>query len=413
MVEAPATDTATTEPVDAPAPTEQAVEQLTTLLAAPDTVEPAALDAAALLAAPKPAKKGDKVEIPEAKDAEAVQVQTVTAANTRSSSEEFKAAPKRVKNGKGGAAADQRDGMTDLEKVGLVALGALVVGAIINNANSNTRDEVVSNTGDRVVVRRGTQYVVYKDDDALLRQPGSTVRTETFRDGSTRTIVERADGTQIVTIRDVTGRVLRRATYDSLGREIVLIDDLAPERAIDVTTLPTPRARVISMSTSEDDALLKARMAALDAQAIGRSFSLRQIREIKEVRNLAATVDVNNITFDTGSSAISPTQAESLASLGRFLAQMVRDNPNEVFLIEGHTDAVGSAASNLALSDRRAESVALAMTEYFDVPPENMVVQGYGESDLRVATEGDERQNRRVAVRIITPLLGTASASLQ
>lgn len=159
--------------------------------------------------------------------------------------------------------------------------------------------------------------------------------------------------------------------------------------------------------------MLKARMAALDAREIGRTFSLRQIREISEVRNLAATVDVNNITFDTGSSAIKPTQAESLASLGRFLAQMVRENPNEVFLIEGHTDAVGSAASNLALSDRRAESVALALTEYFDVPPENMVVQGYGESDLRVETEGDERQNRRVAVRIVTPLLGTAAASLE
>jgi outer membrane protein OmpA-like peptidoglycan-associated protein len=92
---------------------------------------------------------------------------------------------------------------------------------------------------------------------------------------------------------------------------------------------------------------------------------------------------------------------------------MVQDNPDEVFLIEGHTDAVGSAASNLALSDRRAESVALALTEYFDVPPENMVVQGYGESDLRVVTEGDERQNRRVAVRIVTPLLRTSAASLQ
>ena len=168
------------------------------------------------------------------------------------------------------------------------------------------------------------------------------------------------------------------------GRINELEHELSHSHIIDVSTLPTPRARVISMSTSEEDALLKARMAALDAKEIGRSFSLRQIREIREVRQLAATVDVNNITFDTGSSAISPTQAESLASLGRFLAQMVRDNPDEVFLIEGHTDAVGSAASNLALSDRRAESVALALTEYFDIPPENMVIQGYGESELRI-----------------------------
>ena len=78
------------------------------------------------------------------------------------------------------------------------------------------------------------------------------------------------------------------------------------------------------------------------------------------------------------------------------------------FLIEGHTDATGKAAMNLALSDRRAESVALALTEYFDIPPENMVIQGYGESELRIDTQKDEVRNRRVAVRIITPLLRKA-----
>ncbi|SNR35668.1 OmpA family protein, partial [Paracoccus sediminis] len=77
------------------------------------------------------------------------------------------------------------------------------------------------------------------------------------------------------------------------------------------------------------------------------------------------------------------------------------------FLIEGHTDTVGSDAANLALSDRRAESVALALTEYFEVPPENLVVQGYGEQDLQIRREGDIRENRRAAVRQITSLLQT------
>ena len=70
---------------------------------------------------------------------------------------------------------------------------------------------------------------------------------------------------------------------------------------------------------------------------------------------------------------------------------------------------MGTDAANLALSDRRAESVALALTEYFQVPPENMVVQGYGEQDLKVKTEGDVRENRRASVRRITGLLQQAS----
>ena len=95
------------------------------------------------------------------------------------------------------------------------------------------------------------------------------------------------------------------------------------------------------------------------------------------------------------------------------MKQAITENPREVFLVEGHTDAVGKASMNLALSDRRAESLALALSEYFDVPPENMVVQGYGERYLKVPTVDAERANRRAAVRIITPLLGQAVASEQ
>ena len=84
---------------------------------------------------------------------------------------------------------------------------------------------------------------------------------------------------------------------------------------------------------------------------------------------------------------------------------VIARNPDEIFLIEGHTDAVGSNEANLLLSDRRAEAVAVALSEDFDIPPENLVTQGYGEEYLKVETYGPERENRRVAVRRITPLL--------
>ena len=77
----------------------------------------------------------------------------------------------------------------------------------------------------------------------------------------------------------------------------------------------------------------------------------------------------------------------------------------EVFLIEGHTDATGPDDENLSLSDRRAETVAVALSEQFQVPAENLTTQGYGEQYLKVATDGPERQNRRVTARRITPLL--------
>ncbi|MEZ5788068.1 MAG: OmpA family protein [Xanthobacteraceae bacterium] len=87
------------------------------------------------------------------------------------------------------------------------------------------------------------------------------------------------------------------------------------------------------------------------------------------------------------------------------LNRAIERNPQEVFLIEGHTDAVGSDVDNLSLSDRRAESVALVLTQQFGVPAENLSTQGYGEQYLKVPTDGPEEANRRVSVRRITPLL--------
>ena len=120
---------------------------------------------------------------------------------------------------------------------------------------------------------------------------------------------------------------------------------------------------------------------------------------------------VRQAAFDPAVSAIRPSEAQKLAELGAFMTEMIAENAGELFLIEGHTDAVGDAAYNLSLSDRRAESLALAMTEYFGVPPENMVVQGYGEGELLVPTGGDEPRNRRAVVRMISPLAVTTSSA--
>jgi outer membrane protein OmpA-like peptidoglycan-associated protein len=92
------------------------------------------------------------------------------------------------------------------------------------------------------------------------------------------------------------------------------------------------------------------------------------------------------------------------------MQQAIQANPAEVFLVEGHTDAVGADVDNLTLSDRRAETVATVFSERFGVPAENLTTQGYGEQYLKVNTQAPERQNRRVTLRRITPLLKGAEA---
>jgi outer membrane protein OmpA-like peptidoglycan-associated protein len=184
------------------------------------------------------------------------------------------------------------------------------------------------------------------------------VRTETFSDGSTRTFLTRDDGTQVVTIRDATGRVLRRARVLEDGTQVELFNDLeaADVEPVDVLTLleqsPPP---VVVSSQDLDYTQLAAILREQPVYDPGRSFTLRQIREISAVRNLVPSIDLE-INFPTGSAAIPGTQLSNLVELGILIEDTLSDNPGEVFLIEGHTDATGSASYNLALSDRRAES---------------------------------------------------------
>ena len=333
--------------------------------------------------------------------------EVVTEETARSSDEEFEtavgdAAPAPQQNA---AAAEDDSGLSTRERNVLLGLGALAIGTLLNNGS-----KVVANSGDRAIVEQNGQYRVLKHDDALLRQPGSNVTTYRFADGSTRTVVVRENGVEVETIRSAEGRVLRRTRLLPDGRSVVLFDDTQKAERVVVNELPQVQEdrNAVSSSRAVSAEDLAAALAAQDAKSVERRFSLAQIRNIDAVRRLTPVINVDSVNFDTGSSVIRPQEAEELAALGNALRELIDRNPAEVFLIEGHTDAVGAATFNLALSDRRAETVALALTEYFDVPPENMVVQGYGESDLAVRTLTAERANRRVAVRRITQLLSGA-----
>ena len=284
------------------------------------------------------------------------------------------------------------------------AAAGFLLGKILDNG-----DEVVEQTNDRVVVLRDGEYFVRKDENELLRRPGTEVESQTYGDGSTKTTVTRSDGVEIVTLRDPNGEIIYRVRVNTDGSEVVLIDELLqPPEPVEVAELPEPEEEVIEYRDTAD---LSALIAALEEERYQpeRGYSLRQVRENRELRELMPRVDLDAITFATGSAAITQSQAESLVQLGRAMSALIEEDPDEIFLIEGHTDSVGSEITNLALSDRRAESVALALTEYFDVPPENLIVQGYGERFLKIPVEGDIRENRRAAVRRITPLLRTTA----
>jgi outer membrane protein OmpA-like peptidoglycan-associated protein len=273
-------------------------------------------------------------------------------------------------------------------------------------------NRVVIQEQDRTIIREGGQTIIRHNEVDRFRYGARDVRTER-RGSETVTVIDRPDGSRIVTVTDANGRLLRRTRRDPAGREIVIIDNpvvAAAAAASYFVDLPPPavripRERYIVEAERASEADIYETLVAAPVERLQRRYTLDEIRYSPQVRERMPRVDIDTINFESGSWEVAPDQAARLAVISAAIKRAISRNPGEVFLIEGHTDAVGADVDNLSLSDRRAESVALVLTEQFQVPPENLTSQGYGEQYLKVKTDGPERQNRRVTMRRITPLL--------
>ena len=105
-----------------------------------------------------------------------------------------------------------------------------------------------------------------------------------------------------------------------------------------------------------------------------------------------------NVQFAKGSAELTAPAMQTLNQLGQALGQPALAPYR--FRIEGHTDTVGSAAYNRALSDRRAAAVRDYLASNFKVDPSRLEAVGMGEEGLLVPTADQtaEPRNRRVAV---------------
>ncbi len=265
----------------------------------------------------------------------------------------------------------------------------------------------------RTIIREGGVEIIRHDPVDRFRFNAREVNVER-RGPNTLTVVVRPDGMRIVTEVDESGRLIRRIRRDLSGREFVLLDNSFEPRGpglagffLDlrppvVRIAPELYVRPLAGASFADVSLT---LMAPPVERIERRYALDEILYNEPLRARMPRIDIDTVNFETASWEISPDQADRLAFVAQGIKTALAKNPGEMFLIEGYTDAVGNATDNLSLSDRRAESVAVMLTNNFGIPAENMTTQGYGKQFLKIPTDGPERANRRVAVRRITPLL--------
>ena len=281
---------------------------------------------------------------------------------------------------------------------------------------------VVREMGDRTILRQGDQVFVESNERPRMRRNATEIYAENLPNGRVRETVVRRDGTRVVTIRNDYGDVIRRSRFVG-QREYVLgyVNENDYGRLEDWRD-PGLDMPPLVLDIPRDDYILDAGqdygaddyytfLEQPPVEDVERLYSVDEVKRSARIRQKTRRIDLDTITFEFGSSAVPESQISRLEGVAEAIQRMLEKNPAETFLIEGHTDAVGSEYANLSLSDRRAEAVAEALSNVFEIPPENLSTQGYGEEFLKVQTDAPERENRRVSVRRITPLVAPVAAN--
>lgn len=136
-----------------------------------------------------------------------------------------------------------------------------------------------------------------------------------------------------------------------------------------------------------------------------RRITVEELKRRPEIRrDYAPSIDIQAINFAFGSAEIPYREFGKVEQIAIAMRNILRRR-DEIFLIEGHTDAVGSRASNQVLSERRALSLARALNREFGIPWDAMETVGYGEDYLLVPVPYEEWRNRRVTLRRITDVI--------
>jgi outer membrane protein OmpA-like peptidoglycan-associated protein len=124
--------------------------------------------------------------------------------------------------------------------------------------------------------------------------------------------------------------------------------------------------------------------------------------KVTEVSAPAPSASIT-LTFESGSAALTDGAMKRLDALGTALSSSQLSTFK--FLIEGHTDTVGTPDTNMSLSQRRAEAVAAYLEQKFSITSARIQTVGRGQDDLAVQTGPGvpEVRNRRVQVVNLGP----------
>ena len=156
------------------------------------------------------------------------------------------------------------------------------------------------------------------------------------------------------------------------------------------------QAKALAESSATEAGLARreADLSAAQADSLRRQLDNLQLRQTES----GVVVTLGDVLFETGQSEL---KAEAQTSLVE-VVDLLQSEPDKQIRIEGHTDATGTATSNLILSEQRSKAVLNALAN-LGVDRTRITAVGMGE-DFPIAsneTEEGKGRNRRVDVILL------------
>ncbi len=155
-------------------------------------------------------------------------------------------------------------------------------------------------------------------------------------------------------------------------------------------------AEFVFLDNSQNPIALRWRLAGEALQVIKISFpaATPAARVMAEELRTEGRTEVHGIYFDFGSAVLRP---ESEAAL-RQIADALGANREWRVRLDGHTDSIGTAERNQALSEERAAAVKTVLVSRFDVAASRLSTAGHGATQPKAPNDSlvGRARNRRV-----------------
>jgi outer membrane protein OmpA-like peptidoglycan-associated protein len=137
----------------------------------------------------------------------------------------------------------------------------------------------------------------------------------------------------------------------------------------------------------------QAELARNQAESQRLASQLEELQASQTSRGIVLTL--GDVLFDTGRSELKPGAVRPIEQIASFL----NENPERSVQIEGFTDSQGGNDYNLELSQKRADSVAMAIIQR-GIDAQRVRAMGYGEEFPKASNEsaGSRQLNRRVEI---------------